>query len=166
MLLLNGWGFMIVLPGKTPGNPQCFCFIKGKVVNPERNSSETCQQYLLLQDSPLGPQNYSRANSKPASQTGCLTRQGAFDLQCRCRQQQTPDGNNNCQKTSFVPSEFRFGGLASTVGGLLRNANRLTNGENWPGWFTGEFSGTAGGQIAPGLAKGFPFGGEKITRPG
>ena len=120
-------------PGrKDPRQPQCFCFIRENLLNPERKSSKTCREYFdpnAPKGKVPGPENYVRGPGSREVLTGCLTRQGAFDPQCRCREQRSSSGDNNCRKTAWDPSTFSFGGLGPTVGKWVKMANGLTSGK-------------------------------------
>ena len=120
-------------PGrKDPRQPQCFCFIRENLLNPEHKSSKTCREYFdpnASKDKVPGPENYVRGQGSREVLTGCLTRQGAFDPQCRCRKKRSSSGDNNCRKTAWDPSTFSFGGLGPSVGKWVKMANGLTSGE-------------------------------------
>ncbi|MCY4643392.1 MAG: hypothetical protein OXB88_02140 [Bacteriovoracales bacterium] len=117
-----------------PRSPECFCFLKENIVNPERKSSEACKSYFPSEEGEdaLKPNTYSRfsggGGDKEGNQTGCLSRQGLFDPDCACRKQLSSSGQNNCQKTSFHLASSPFGGLGSDVGKLVRAGNALSNG--------------------------------------
>ena len=122
-------GFYDCSTRQDPRQPQCFCFIRENLLNPKRSSSETCQQYFNPQGEAPQPTTYPRGQNLREAPTGCLTRQGKFDPECRCQKQLSSGGDNNCQKITLNPTALSFGGLGPTVGKFLKTANALTSGK-------------------------------------
>ena len=121
-------GFSACPQRNDPREPQCFCFIRENIINPERKTSQACQEYFVQAQGEWDPRTYSRYEVVDKDRPACLTRQGLLDPECLCREQKISNGDNNCQKTSINLTKFNGLGVSPIVGGMVRDANYLTNG--------------------------------------
>ena len=122
-------GFYACPQRNDPREPQCFCFIKDNIINPERKTSQACEEYFVQKEDNWDPRTYSRYEVIDQDRPACLTRQGVLDPGCLCREQKLSNGDNNCQKISISLTEFNGAGVSPTVGRMVRDANYLTNGK-------------------------------------
>jgi hypothetical protein len=97
-----------------PKAPRCYCFLDGGARNPSRTNSGICQQLFLSEDEDFtaGKTDYT---TKKAPGLGCVTVNGKFDKDCRCKNfKESKTGQNACAK--FQASPALLGGLGGTLG--------------------------------------------------
>jgi hypothetical protein len=96
-------------------NPRCYCYTDSGQKNDNRTNSAICQD-LWEQDYKnfhIDPNQYDIARG-PAQ--GCITSNGKFDLECKCKSMiNTKTGLNACYKTQ-VPTSAEIGAANQGLG--------------------------------------------------
>ena len=113
-------------------NARCYCYTSDGNKNLNRTNSVICQNLFAADEVNLA-QRKEKEIPVIAEQPrrGCMTVNGQFDLECRCREMKnTRTGANACAKS--VQSNFISGGLGSSIGapGTLKAMDNISNGAN------------------------------------
>ncbi len=110
-------------------NSRCYCYTEDGKRNSKRTNSAMCQQ-LWAKDSKnfhIEAGSYAQAKSAPAQ--GCLTVNGKFDSECRCRNMKnTKTGENACYKVTGTNAGFTGPAAALQVPSTVGLLNELASG--------------------------------------
>ena len=104
-----------------PGKPRCFCFTADNQANPQRASSQICQNSLAR----IG----AGGEKSGESLKSCVDVNFGLDRSCSCRDRKGPDGKNTCLKAGaglnvkgMSPGMFRM------LGAGMGAANNIFSG--------------------------------------
>ena len=111
--------------------PRCYCYTDKGEPSPKRTKSAICQK-LWKKDNinyAVKPDSYDK---RQEGRLGCMTTNGQFDSECRCRKyKNSATGKNLCLNTSqhiVIPSAL--GPSLSGAGEALKAADILTGASN------------------------------------
>ena len=109
-------------------NPPCYCYTAEGNKNPNREKSNTCQNFWNRYSGAYVETSDSSRSSSTSSASGCIYSDGKFDRDCNCRKLVNNAGENACQKITVSP-----GTLSNALGGLdvteaINASNAATTG--------------------------------------
>jgi hypothetical protein len=109
--------------------PKCYCFQEGGGRNPNREKSATCQALFASLDTQLDLSGDDDKFGADSDILGCMTSDGKFDRDCRCKLfTDKKTGQNACATAPMASSNLGGIGVGSGSNDALRNLNSLTNG--------------------------------------
>lgn len=109
--------------------PKCYCYTDDGKENSDRTKSQICQQLWAANKYKLGAAagDY-RGLSKFVDPVGCLTVNGQFDENCKCKKFLDSKGNNACMKGASISIPSNSFGAALMNNSGLGDVARLAAG--------------------------------------
>ncbi len=107
--------------------PDCYCYTGAGVKNTNRTNSDVCKTLWTRNDFKLDPTkgNYSANGSNIGNLSGCMTANGVFDEECKCKRLTNDKGENACMKASQVKVSIPSGLAEFTSKAGLSNIQEI-----------------------------------------
>lgn len=112
-------------------NARCYCYTEDGNKNLARTNSVICQNLFAADEVNLANRSEKTKELSATTREGCITVQGQFDLECRCREMKNTDtGQNACAQAPT--STLITGGFGAKLGApdTIGSLNKITNGAN------------------------------------
>ncbi|GAB4022319.1 MAG: hypothetical protein Fur0010_25510 [Bdellovibrio sp.] len=109
-------------------NPRCYCYNDDRSKNNSRTKSQVCQNLWAQDDKNFFVKAGTYARNQKGEAKGCMTIDGKFDVDCKCRNfKDNKSGENACAKIYVSNVDGTVGNALSLPEGVA-NLNAITSG--------------------------------------
>lgn len=89
-------------------NSRCYCYLSDNSKNTDHSNSETCQSLWASDDNFLYKTTSGKVATGPSTKPGCISVDGKFDQNCKCKKYKNEAGANACLKTTVGSTTSNF----------------------------------------------------------